>query len=1199
MGTTTTIQQLFEKDIHRPINGVIQAGQSDPATVQNELEEYVMTKEVIENLQTFYTNYIKSFEQPTNDIGVWISGFFGSGKSHFLKILSYLLDNKEVGGKKPVDYFLDKTNNEELLKQMQWVAEKPSDAILFNIDSRSSTSGNDKEKIVEVFLRVFNEKIGFSETLWIAEMERQIADDGKYEQFKAEIQRVSRITWEELRPKIMLKKKAFTQAMVNIGYDEETAKDLLSTATKTFDMTSSKFAKMVRDYCRKQGKDYRLLFFVDEVGQYIGDNTSLMLNLQTVVEDLGNYCQGQVWVIVTSQEKIDAVVNVHRNNDFSKIQGRFATRINLSSANTDEVIKHRLLKKTEVALETLETLYDTETQMIKNRLSFEPGTTQFRSGYRSREEFVAMYPFVPYQIELLQKVFNKIRILGEGGAHLAHGERSLLKACQSVAISLANQEVKRLATFAQFYETIKSFLDTPIKATIYKAEGKAQIGEELEPFDVEVLKALYMVKGIDEFRATANNIATLMIDAVDCERGPIEQKVRESLERLLRAMLIEQHADQTYSFLSDEEQNINREILNEEVNEATITEQLGRMFFESVFPQAKYRFGNLHDFDFNKVFDGYRRGQMIHPLTLQVYTDRPLQVALAEANNGRLVMCLNPEDIAEAEKAMRQAEKIRSYTRRKRGSKATEAQLRIYDRKDVEANQFEEKAKGKLIEACAKATFCIQGQDRTFSGDVQTQINSAFELLVLNTYSKIGYIDSPIPVKDEKREIQRLAREGYGLNFKNRNAYDEVLRDLNRRANYHEKITLKTVFDQFRGIPYGWRDQDIAAIMAVLLHDGKIKLNSVKGPITAEDPRLADVLLKQSEREKVTVQVQISIDPKVRRELVILLRDFFNETLMGDTYEDVAKQITEVLNREFYEPIVKIKNRRKMQDATYVYPGGMELQRIEAGVQTILANRNPEQIVRRFIEAEDQLDEWVEQLGVLKSFYEQTPIERFDKAVQFLKNHEADLYAARTNPQVEQLKQEIINILTKEKPYSEIPELPRIIQELEQALKEEADQVRKDKLLQLEQVKNEIKKFETYYAQYESIISVIGRTREEIEQKFGKEIETTDSLYRLNTAIHQVEDLYRRLEKTCSEMEKQLIDQRNTENGDNENGNGIIVPIQAEKPRKEFSAEELLDLLRVHGEIEIKTRFDLEQFIDRLKNQLFESLKNHTLVIKR
>jgi hypothetical protein len=103
----------------------------------------------------------------------------------------------------------------------------------------------------------------------------------------------------------------------------------------------------------------------------------------------------------------------------------------------------------------------------------------------------------------------------------------------------------------------------------------------------------------------------------------------------------------------------------------------------------------------------------------------------------------------------------------------------------------------------------------------------------------------------------------------------------------------------------------------------------------------------------------------------------------------------------------------------------------------------------------------------------------------------------------------------------------------------------------------------------------------------------------LNTAIHQVEDLYRRLEKTCSEMEKQLIDQRNTENGDNENGNGIIVPIQAEKPRKEFSAEELLDLLRVHGEIEIKTRFDLEQFIDRLKNQLFESLKNHTLVIKR
>src|SRR5205814_8674701 len=97
-----------------------------------------------------------------------------------------------------------------------------------------------------------------------------------------------------------------------------------------------------------KGPDHRLIFLVDEVGQFIGTDTHLMLNLQTITEDLGTICKGRAWVVVTSQEDIDAVLGEMKQskaNDFSKIQGRFKTRLSLSSANVDEVIQERLLAK--------------------------------------------------------------------------------------------------------------------------------------------------------------------------------------------------------------------------------------------------------------------------------------------------------------------------------------------------------------------------------------------------------------------------------------------------------------------------------------------------------------------------------------------------------------------------------------------------------------------------------------------------------------------------------------------------------------------------------------------------------------------------------------------------------------------------------------------------------------------------------------
>ena len=112
-----------------------------------------------------------------------------------------------------------------------------------------------------------------------------------------------------------------------------------------YKISTEEFAKIVNSYCKKYKT--RVVFLMDEVGQFIGDNTQLMLNLQTCVEDLGKYCRGQAWVVVTSQQELKAMIDSTKDKqqDFSKIQARFDTRILLSGAEAGEVIKNVFLIK--------------------------------------------------------------------------------------------------------------------------------------------------------------------------------------------------------------------------------------------------------------------------------------------------------------------------------------------------------------------------------------------------------------------------------------------------------------------------------------------------------------------------------------------------------------------------------------------------------------------------------------------------------------------------------------------------------------------------------------------------------------------------------------------------------------------------------------------------------------------------------------
>ena len=514
----TIIRDLFAKDINRSINGVVKVQDSKDGSIRQELDEYVVTRELQRHFATFFKAYGDAIDVRTDKIGVWISGFFGSGKSHFLKMLSYLLENRQIGGKSAIRYFDGKIVDPMVEAAMERACSVSTQAILFNIDSKAGQwkqGDTAPTALLRGFERMFYEARGFyGEDLKLAKLEDYIDSLGKTQEFREAFERVNGESWLQARDTYSYFEDDVVEVLQSVlGMSEKAAWNWLEGSEDEV-LAPDVFAKKVKDYVDAQaaahGGNYRLLFMVDEVGQFITNDRdpSLMLSLQTIVEELGAACGGRVWVMVTSQEAIDNL-SLPVGNDFSKIQGRFNTRLSLSSSSVDEVIQRRVLEKTAPAADMLAQVYEQDAAVLKNNFTFEGGSRSDLAGYANSKDFVASYPFVGYQFKLLPDVMTEVRKHGVKAKHMSTGERSMLSAFQESAQAIQHDQTGALVPFWRFFDTISKDLEHGIIQVVVCAERAAENAEGLESYDVRVLKLLYLIRYIGYVKATVENISML------------------------------------------------------------------------------------------------------------------------------------------------------------------------------------------------------------------------------------------------------------------------------------------------------------------------------------------------------------------------------------------------------------------------------------------------------------------------------------------------------------------------------------------------------------------------------------------------------------------------------------------------------------------------------------------------------------------
>ena len=966
------IQNLFQKDIFRPINGVVKADQLDQSSVWQELDEFVVTRELVQHLHRFFSSYCEAMDK-TGDpdvagkIGVWISGFFGSGKSHFIKVLSYLLNNAEhthdSQTKRAVEFFDPKIEDAMLLGDIKRTVASNTDAILFNIDSKA-TNRTGRDAILAVFLKVLNELQGYSgDHPHIAHMERYLAGKAKLQDFHDAYRTLTDTDWIDERDAYEFNRDEVIKALAQtIGQSEQSCEKWIDGAENNFALTIENFCNWVKDYLDAQGADHRLVFLVDEVGQFIGTDTHLMLNLQTITEELGTVCQGRAWVVVTSQEDIDAVLGEMpgtRANDFSKIQGRFRTRLSLSSANVDEVIQERLLAKREEVRADLEAEYAKQGDILKNQLSFKDVGTTFPQ-FRDADDFVRNYPFAPYQFKLVQKIFESIRKAGATGLHLAQGERSLLDAFQQAGQSVSNMEVGVLVPLYRFYPSIESFLDTTVKRTIDQSRDNAS----LEDFDARLLEVLFLIRYVDELKGNVDNLVTLCLDQIDADRLALRQTIEAGLQRLERETLVNRSGD-TYFFLTSEERDINREIKNVELNAAEEAKLVGELIFDDVLKgQRKHRFSaNKMDFDFNRICDarpvsnrieGGLVVSVITPLSEDYELYQDSKCTLESSQDGGQVLIRIGED-ENLEREIRALLRTDKYIRAKDDGTLPETTRRIHRDLADKNRARRERLTSTLGEMLAEASYFVAGQPlEVTAGGAQAALSESLEYLIQNTFAKMGYLKT---LRDDPlKEIQAVLRSndiGQGnLGMKVSEENPEAIEDIRSHIDLCTKTSRQIVLSgmltsRYANRPYGWPAYEVLLLLARLYMLGEVQFLS-GGAAIAKD-KLYEALTSQRKWRSITVVQRVTSKPEDVKKARELGRDVFSE--MGPEGEDA---LFEFLKRKLEGWREKLTRYRDLAD-TGAYPGAKNLADGLSLLKTLLAPEDSNKFLVRFNERRSDL----------------------------------------------------------------------------------------------------------------------------------------------------------------------------------------------------------------------------------------------------
>lgn len=525
----TTIKTLFANQIDRRIEEVIKVDQTDEDVIRNEIDEYVVTDAIRRHYVDIFDTYGETRNKPHEGIAIWVSGFFGSGKSSFAKMLGLSIANRTVGGESAADRFSARAGDKKLQVLLKTINENvPTHAVIFDVSTdRGIRSGN--QTLTEIMYGLFLQSLGYAKDLDLSELEIGLEEQGKLAQFEGEYTRTfPGKTWAAEKSKVAFALSEASRVLHNLDPKTYPLADSWVKAVKNkADITPGKLAERAGELMKRRKPNHSLMFVVDEVGQFVARDVQKMLDLQAVVQSLGRLGRGKHWVVVTSQEKLGELVSGldDKKIELARLMDRFPLQVHLEPSDISEVTSRRVLSKNANAQTTLGKLFDEHRGRLTEHTRL---TADIKLPELTREAFIDLYPLLPYQIDLIIQVVSGLRTQGGASKHVGGANRTIIKLAQQLlinpAVNLADGALGDLVRLDQVYDLVEGNIGSEVRAKI------AAISKELDhPLAQSAAKVICLLQYVKSVHRTAENIAAALHGSVggDSQLAAVKEALRE------------------------------------------------------------------------------------------------------------------------------------------------------------------------------------------------------------------------------------------------------------------------------------------------------------------------------------------------------------------------------------------------------------------------------------------------------------------------------------------------------------------------------------------------------------------------------------------------------------------------------------------------------------------------------------------------
>lgn len=889
-----TIRDLLSRDLTQPIEEVIKLDQRDEQTVHKEISEYVFTQRIKEQYRTILQAIADGPGDPTEAVGVWVSGFFGSGKSSFAKNLGHLLGNRPLLGTPAGKLFTEQmrlqapadpttTAIDDLVKFIN--VRIPSHVIMLDVRVDQAVR-RATESITEILYSVLLRELDYAQDYDIANLEMELEAEKRLADFVSLCAVLYRdevsgapapeglpVTLTAVSPddyavwRIVRKgaqKIQRTSAVLNkLNPATYATPDSWAQSLKTrADVSIRMLVDRTFELSARRRPGQAILFVIDELGAYVARSAEKIENLRALVEHFGQESKNRVlagkavapvWVIITSQEKLNEVVAAidDKRVELAKLQDRFRYRIDMAPADIREVATRRVLSKTEAGEKRLRELYKQYSGQLKTHTQAERSQIKFEV---SEEDFVQFYPYLPYFVELSIDIVSGLRLQAAAPRHFGGSNRTIIKQAYEMLVShrtrLADAPVGTLVTLDKVYDLVEGNLPSERQRDITDIQGLWK--EDAWPARAaKVITLLEYVRGVPR---SERNIAALLYDAV--QAGSPLPEVERAIELLYEKQFVRQTED-GWKMLTAQEKNwtTERDSLNPTPKERRdIWEDLLRTIFAEP-GLSRYQI-QRHTFRLGITWENRTLSQGDIPIELRI-SDEP---KVYEADCDRIrresreknkvvywAFSSNDETDNQVAELYRSKQMVAKYEQLRAQNKINPDESASLANEKLDVGRREDRLKRLMVGVLEKGTGFFDGVSKSGSelGKSAAEIFKAMlDYAVPKLYPKLEMGTRPVR-GNEADEILKAANlnglskvfypgsDGLGLVTMEGTKYvvnvqapiaKEVMGYLNQEHDYGNKVTGRMLEERFGGLGYGWEREILWIVLASLLRGGVIEV---------------------------------------------------------------------------------------------------------------------------------------------------------------------------------------------------------------------------------------------------------------------------------------------------------------------------------------------------------------------------------------